>query len=229
MIAGLPYDAEVEYLQSTGNGGIFGQVINSDVLIPGDCTHVEYHAKFAFTASQKAVLCGHQTQTYGNPRTYLFYTSGAGGSTRQFYAGNPVGSVTVNLNEEFEGRVILDSESNTIVVYRGTDIVILASTSGGFLNRDFPIHFFGGCHGTALDDLASMKIWYFRIVHGNGIVRDFIPVRFTNEQNQSEGAMYDRVSRKLFRNAGTGAFTIGPDVATPVMGLHFFKSPAIAS
>ena len=36
--------------------------------------------------------------------------------------------------------------------------------------------------------------------------------------------MYDRVSRKLFRNAGTGSFTIGPDVATPVMGLHFFKS-----
>ena len=40
---------------------------------------------------------------------------------------------------------------------------------------------------------------------------DCISVRFTNEQNQSEGAMYDRVSGALFRNAGTGAFTIGPD------------------
>lgn len=45
---------------------------------------------------------------------------------------------------------------------------------------------------------------------------DFIPVRFTNEQGQSEGAMYDRVTRRLFRNQGTGAFQWGPDVATPV-------------
>ena len=42
-------------------------------------------------------------------------------------------------------------------------------------------------------------------------VRDFIPVRFTNELGQSEGAMYDRVSGQLFRNAGTGSFVIGPD------------------
>jgi hypothetical protein len=40
---------------------------------------------------------------------------------------------------------------------------------------------------------------------------DLISVRFTNEQGVSEGAMYDRVSGAMFRNAGTGAFTIGPD------------------
>lgn len=42
-------------------------------------------------------------------------------------------------------------------------------------------------------------------------LRDFIPVRFTNENNQSEGAMYDKVTKQLFRNKGTGNFTIGPD------------------
>ena len=46
---------------------------------------------------------------------------------------------------------------------------------------------------------------------GNTLVRDFIPVRFTNENGVTEGAMYDRVSGALFRNAGTGAFTIGPN------------------
>lgn len=59
----------------------------------------------------------------------------------------------------------------------------------------------------------------------SGDVSGAIPVRFTNALGQSEGAMYDRVSRKLFRNAGTGTFTIGPDVATPVMGLHFMPRP----
>lgn len=206
----LPYDAEVEYLESVGNGNTSGQVINSSILIPSDCTHVEYHSKFAFTANQKSVLCGNQTQNYGNPRLYLFYSSGPA-NYRQFYCGNHIGSMDFGVNDLFEGKVVVDSMSQTLDVYRGSDLVFSRATSGAFLNHDVPIHFFGGVHGTSLDDLSSMKIWYFKIVHGTTIVRDFIPVRFTNDQNQSEGAMYDRVSGALFRNAGTGAFTIGPD------------------
>lgn len=46
---------------------------------------------------------------------------------------------------------------------------------------------------------------------GDETTYDMIPVRFTNENCVSEGAMYDRVSGKLFRNQGTGTFIIGPD------------------
>lgn len=46
------------------------------------------------------------------------------------------------------------------------------------------------------------------------IARDSIAVRFTNELGETEGAMYDRVSGQLYRNAGTGAFIIGPDKTT---------------
>lgn len=38
-----------------------------------------------------------------------------------------------------------------------------------------------------------------------------VAVRFLNENNEWEGAMYDTVSGQLFRNQGTGAFGIGPD------------------
>ena len=55
------------------------------------------------------------------------------------------------------------------------------------------------------------RIASYSVVGGDGNIRDLISVRFTNEQGVSEGAMYDRVSGALFRNAGTGAFTIGPD------------------
>ena len=49
----------------------------------------------------------------------------------------------------------------------------------------------------------------------NGIIEhDYIPVRVGQV-----GYMYDRVSRRLFGNAGTGAFVLGPDVAKPVMGV----------
>lgn len=54
-------------------------------------------------------------------------------------------------------------------------------------------------------------------------------VRFTNENGVSEGAMYDRVTRKLFGNAGTGAFVLGPDVATPVMGLRNYPETSAKS
>lgn len=55
------------------------------------------------------------------------------------------------------------------------------------------------------------KIFGAQIGLGGVLVRDFIPVRFTNENGVTEGAMYDRVSGHLFGNAGTGAFVIGPD------------------
>ncbi len=45
-----------------------------------------------------------------------------------------------------------------------------------------------------------------------------VPIRFANEQGVSEGAMYDRVTRQLFRNRGTGAFVIGPDKPASVRG-----------
>lgn len=55
-------------------------------------------------------------------------------------------------------------------------------------------------------------------------IRDFVPVAFANEQSQDEGAMYDlrgvggmnpdgsARNDGLYRNRGTGAFVIGPDV-----------------
>ena len=55
------------------------------------------------------------------------------------------------------------------------------------------------------------RLYSFSIRRNGVRIRDFIPVRFTNEQGVSEGAMYNRVSGQLFRNAGTGAFGYGND------------------
>lgn len=58
------------------------------------------------------------------------------------------------------------------------------------------------------------KIFSFAITEKLAVAMSIIPVRFTNENGVSEGAMYDKVSGQLFRNAGTGAFVIGPDVVS---------------
>ena len=56
------------------------------------------------------------------------------------------------------------------------------------------------------------KLYAFSMRWANGAhLIDLIPVRFTNENEEPEGALYDRVSGELFRNAGLGSFIIGPD------------------
>ena len=202
-----PYDAEVEWLESDGNGSSSdGQYINTNVLIPSDCTHVEYHFKFMFTSDHKQVFFGNQTQSHGNPRLYAFYT-GSASKDRRFYAGNERPSISLYSNTVFEGSVVVDESLNELSVYGNGSALLSTTLSGDAFNRDFPVFIFSGSYGNLPDDTASVRVWYFKIIHGSKVVRDFIPVRVG-----TEGAMYDRVSNQLFRNQGTGAFGYGDDV-----------------
>jgi hypothetical protein len=56
--------------------------------------------------------------------------------------------------------------------------------------------------------LKGVRIYDFKIYQNSTLVRDFIPVRIG-----TTGYMYDKVSRQLFANAGTGRFVLGNDVA----------------
>ena len=58
------------------------------------------------------------------------------------------------------------------------------------------------------DVAPKNRIYYFQIEN----CIDLVPVKFTNEKGQREGAMYDKISGQLFRNIGTGKFEIGPDL-----------------
>ena len=64
------------------------------------------------------------------------------------------------------------------------------------------------------NSLAKTRLTKVVFSVDNTILGSFIPVRFTNDDGVSEGAMYDKVSGQLYRNAGTGAFIIGPDKTT---------------
>jgi hypothetical protein len=59
---------------------------------------------------------------------------------------------------------------------------------------------------------ATMKCRYCQINASNGSpVRNFAPVRVG-----TEGAMMDVLTRRIYRNAGTGAFTYGNDLKYPI-------------
>ena len=53
---------------------------------------------------------------------------------------------------------------------------------------------------------AKCRVSLLRIYSNGVLVRDFIPVR-----KGTVGYLYDRVSGKLFGNAGSGDFVLGQD------------------
>ncbi len=194
----LPYDAEVEYLQSAGyqyiDTGIKG-TLDTDIYVDAIATQAD-----------NAIPLG-VGKDGGSPRImcFMFWTcsdffSADGSGGRACYNAE---MAYVNSHYEFIAN------KNTRIVKR----------NGVVLNQNN--------NAASQEFTTSKNIWLFnsssqtvgrgvRLVHvtirnGATMVRDFIPVRFTNEQGQSEGAMYDRVSGQLFRNQGTGSFAFGPD------------------
>lgn len=63
-------------------------------------------------------------------------------------------------------------------------------------------------HDTTVGNSATAKIGKVRMTVDGVLVRDFIPVRVGQV-----GYMYDKVSKQLFGNSGTGSFTLGSDVS----------------
>ena len=53
---------------------------------------------------------------------------------------------------------------------------------------------------------ASCRIYEVKISQGNDIIMDLIPVR-----KNGVGYMFDKISKQLFSNQGTGTFILGPD------------------
>ena len=59
---------------------------------------------------------------------------------------------------------------------------------------------------------TGIRIGNFMISRNRDMLINLVPVRFLNENDEWEGAMYDLVSGELFLNNGTGEFIIGPDL-----------------
>lgn len=193
----LPYDAEVAYLESTGAQWIALGLLGEDgyefsykfrPLTPLPCAiGGEYETSkstYIGLVRPNGNLAYHYKDTHNNIVEVCPITSGSDYEiTARFASG--------------EQYVIV----NGVKYNTGT-------MSGDFVSslymRLFSINSYNPLY-------SYMRLYYFKAWLNGILVRDFKPVRFTNEQGVSEGAMYDKVSKQLFRNAGTGAFIIGPD------------------
>ena len=189
MMKQLPYDAEVEYLEGTGNQYI------STMMIP---TRVHVGLKPIGPASPDYASAYFGVNNNGSR------TTGLASETKDTLKAVNYDRNSVEFSAlwgEFHSvcfdrdTVSVDGETKALVTeFYQTDEGI--KSFGLF---DFPQR---RTDSNPKSAISYCKMWD----REDNLMADFIPVRVGDV-----GYMYDRISGQLFGNAGTGAFVIGPD------------------
>lgn len=181
----LPYDAEIQYLESTGTQWI-------DTLIH-PTTGYGFEVYGGFTTLQNDEFFGGGT-SWGNGLGICTHD----GNTYGIIVGNTeVCRITAENNVmhlfkvNTDGTVYVDNE------YKGQSTT--AMPDGSYTMNIFR-------HSSTQVPLQE-KIYYVKIYNSTGLLFDGVPVRVGQV-----GYMYDKISKQLFTNAGTGNFTLGPDI-----------------
>lgn len=195
----LPYDAEIEYLQSSGT-----QYIDTEIVLTKNYSISIDLAFMQGTDGTSAVGLGalSNNDQFSTPiainSTGRQYTQVGGyNSYAYLYASGQIGTTLVHYTCTGNGSTQYLSDGNNTVskAFSGS-----LSTLSMFL---FARH----RTNTVAGNYAKARIGAVSITLNGVLVRDFIPVRV-----DTTGYMYDKVSGKLFGNNGSGSFTLGPDV-----------------
>lgn len=178
-----PYDAEIEYLESTGtqwiDTGVMpdnGNDISLDILVT--------------KVSKYQCLIGMNIGGFG-----CLQVESEDLSLRQFNRGvngkpfdyNVKFNVSYSIDNNSVNYSINGSTGNYAFVYYAESLKLLCSES--------------------LSYFAFARIFSFSVKKNGELILDLIPVRKGNI-----GYMYDRISGQLFGNQGTGEFVLGPDI-----------------
>lgn len=196
----LPYDTEIEYLESTGTQYIDTEIIPSS----GYKVLIEFlNPNYSSNSDKSESVFGQRTSSTSTDAFSLFV--------------NPAGIYPQYANDQ---KQVLNVGTNTNVKY-----IFEQSENGTYLNNEliknpnayqfqglYSIYLFAKnqANDNGKDRPFTGQIFSFKLWNVNDIlVRDFIPVRIGNT-----GYMYDKVSGQLFGNSGIGSFILGPDIKT---------------
>lgn len=199
MNKALPYDAEVEYLESTGT-----QWINLDRAINSESDDVYIKFTIPSRASNTQGLFGSRVRSntlnfsVGTSKGIFIFVDVNNSSYEDFRVANNI----ENTLYDFEVNM---SIIERVVKYNGNIIASSYTQSDIFTTNTAYLFNVNGLN--APSSMVIKKLLWRRNGHP---YMDLIPVR-----KGQVGYLYDKVSGELFGNAGTGSFTIGPDKVNP--------------
>ena len=188
-----PYDAEIEFLKSTGSQiirtGYIPVGTDNDIYItfipegyPSGAGNYSSMAFAAYTAEANRTY--RMIRNNGNNSSLLLYNgskAGGGGASRSITLGT---KYTVSMTHDF--KYTWNNVNGTLNSTSGSENTVQLSLM-----------------------TSIVKLFSFKWVKNGVTIFDFIPVRVG-----TTGYLFDKISGKLYGNSGTGAFTLGSDVTT---------------
>jgi hypothetical protein len=193
-----PYDAEIEYLESTGT-----QYIKTDIIPTIGYTYkmkfrstgvVEYGYLFGVNWENDAG----EIRFFGLRRLQ----TQASFQSLDFVIG------TVPYEEDIDYDIIINGGDNGILnEFKLSDGRVFTYNRKISVSSTLPLNLLAVNNFGNAVFLNKGRLYSFSVESNGETILDLIPVRVGDV-----GYMYDRVSGQLFGNAGTGAFVLGPDL-----------------
>lgn len=183
----LPYDAEVEWLESDKKS-----LVDTGIDL-FDVSDFEMRLRFEVTSFYNYVaLWAESTDTYES----------------WIYADKSLAVRINNYRVDRNIKLELGNIYNLIITgSNGNSLTLEVNGTTNTITRAFSavnnLLLFGGYTNSG----GAWKFYAMQLSKNGTKVRDFIPVRVGQV-----GYLYDKVSGQLFGNQGTGAFIVGPDV-----------------
>lgn len=195
----LPYDAEIEYLESSGT-----QYIDTGIK-PTNTFKIDLELAKVNLNRQDGICGSYDGVKWG---MYLYIAGTINANVGRYacaYGTNNIFITDVSYNDTNKHHVILDLTSGGLKTF--VDNNLISTNSYSPINNNTNYYLFRCNDGNVSSQrIAIIKLYYFKIYSNDTLVRDFIPVRIG-----TTGYMYDKVSKQLFGNAGTDSFILGPD------------------
>lgn len=191
-VLGPLYDAEIEYLESTGT-----QYIDTGIKLTSGTTEI----KLVFNAAITEFTTTTRMIAHSTPNSGIQVYSGYAAAQNRIF--NQGASLTATADTFYTITTTTTASQRTIQLNSGTPATQSFSRS---ITDDSTLNICGFPDWVSTSQNSKAKYKSFKIYVNNTLVRDYISVR----KNQV-GYFYDRVSDTLFGNNGTGNFTLGPD------------------
>ena len=199
---------KLDYIASTGTQFIdTGYVMTSNI----EKVYIDYEKT---NVGSNVSLCGaEKNNTTSANRSFTIIPHGTTNSSLYVGAGSSGISIPSSLNTRYQSTIDarnLKVTASTTKVNDGTvtnNNTSYSQSNGEFTVVNHSINIFGN-HTSSKngDQLASMKLYAFKLWDNDVLVRDYIPVK---RKSDSAIGLLDLVSMKFYANAGSGVFTTG--------------------
>lgn len=187
-----PEYQEVEWIQTDGNAYF--------TFIPFVFSGHDFYLDIQYMLL--SIKITHIISSHGNSFWYVNKNSGAYRTYLRSNSSDYGNADNTPLNEKIDANVQNDIFTCS---YSSNQISVPTPTTG---NTAFALFAYGQSATTA-EYRSSVRMWSLTMGYAGGNKIELVPCY---RKSDSKPGIFDVVSKRFFTNAGTGEFTVGPDV-----------------